>query len=103
MAALDHACERQDRDPATVHRSTQAFVLVSDDASRVAEVRSEHDGARPVLAGTAAEVADQLGAYARVGADEFIVPTFLMGSGAELEDALGALWSGVGQAGLLDA
>jgi alkanesulfonate monooxygenase SsuD/methylene tetrahydromethanopterin reductase-like flavin-dependent oxidoreductase (luciferase family) len=103
MAALDHACERHDRDPATVHRSTQALVLVSDDASRVAEVRSEHDGARPVLAGTAAEVADQLGAYARVGADEFIVPTFLMGSGAELEDALGALWSAAGQAGLLDA
>lgn len=102
MAALDHACERHDRDPATLHRSTQALVLVSDDAARVAEVRAEHAGPRPVLAGTAKEVAEQLGDYAAVGADEFIVPTALMGGGAELEDALASLWSAAADAGLLD-
>ncbi len=101
MAALDHACERHDRDPATVHRSTQALVFVSDDPARVGEVRAEHSGARAILAGSAAQVVEQLGAYQRVGADEFIVPTFLMGTGAEREDALSALWTAADEAGFL--
>ena len=77
MAARDHACARPARAPATIHRSTQAFVCVSDDPARVTEVRAEMAGARPVLAGTAEEVVDELAAYARVGADEFIVPTYV--------------------------
>ena len=103
MAALDHACERVDRDPATIHRSTQAFVLVTDDPERVSAIHAEFDGARPVLAGTAGEVVEQLAAYAEVGAGEFIVPTFRMGRGAELEDGLAALWSAAAGSGLLDA
>lgn len=61
--ALLQACEQVGRDPGTIRCSVNAMVAL--------------DGApipgRPVLAGSAAQIADQIGQYAEVGYDEFIV------------------------------
>ena len=78
-AALIAACEAAGRDPATMRTSVNALV--------------DLDGGPPVpgragLAGSAGQVADQLGQYAELGFDEFILPDWNLGGGAELADHL---------------
>ena len=75
-AVLDRHCEELGRDPATIRRSAQALVTISDDPKVVEAVRQP---GRPVLAGNAAEIVDTLGRYADAGVDEFIVPGFNLG------------------------
>lgn len=100
-AALDAACARAGRDPRAIARSTQALVKVTDSPEVAAAVIAEH-APRPVLAGTPAQIATQLEAYREAGADEFIIPTYLMGTGTELEDALSDLWDAASTAGILE-
>ena len=69
-AALVHACEKEGRDPATVWTSVNA--LIDLDGSRAAP-------GRPILAGSAQEVLDQLGHFADMGFDEFILPEWNLG------------------------
>jgi alkanesulfonate monooxygenase SsuD/methylene tetrahydromethanopterin reductase-like flavin-dependent oxidoreductase (luciferase family) len=89
-AALDARCERIDRDPATIARSTQALVFVVDDADRAAEL-VERVAPRPAIAGTPEGLAEALAGYAEVGVDEFIVPDFTLGTGTRRADALDAI------------
>lgn len=72
-AVLAGHCEAIGRDPATIRRSTQAFVRLVDDPAEAERARAAAGG-RPILAGSPAEVVDRLGAYAEAGLDEFIVP-----------------------------
>jgi len=69
---LDRHCEAIDRDPATIRRSTQAFLAMSDDPGWIERQRVYAAG-RPALTGTPAEVHDQVGTYADAGVDELIV------------------------------
>ena len=39
------------------------------------------------VAGTAAQIADQLSAYAEIGVSEFIVPDFTLGDGSRRADS----------------
>jgi F420-dependent oxidoreductase-like protein len=89
-AALDARCERIDRDPTTVARSTQALVFVLDDPVRAAEL-VERVAPRPAIAGTPEQLAEALAGYVEVGVDEFIVPDFTLGTGARRSEALDAL------------
>ena len=94
-AVLDRHCEAIGRDPAEIARSTQALVFVSDDAS-AESVRQQKEliaryAPRPSVAGTAAQIAEQVAAYAEVGVGEFIVPDFTLGQGSERADRLDAL------------
>ena len=78
-AALMAACEAAGRDPATMRTSVNALI--------------DLDGGPPVpgravLAGSADQVADQLGQYAELGFDEFILPDWNLGDGSELADNL---------------
>jgi F420-dependent oxidoreductase-like protein len=75
---LDQRCGEIDRDPATLGRSTQAFVFCSDDQDWLARHRSTPSD-RPRLIGTPAELVDQIGAYGQAGLDELIVPDWTMG------------------------
>jgi F420-dependent oxidoreductase-like protein len=88
--ALDAACDREERDPTAIQRSTQMVVLPVADPAKGAEL-VERLAPRPALAGTPASIAEQFAAYAEAGVDEIIVPTRTLGEGAERADFLAAL------------
>lgn len=90
-AVLDAHCERLGRDPGSIERSTQTMLCVTDDPARARSFLEEHRDRRAAIAGTAAEVADRIAAYAEVGVDEFIVLTSDVGRGNERLDALDGL------------
>jgi len=81
-AVLDESCERIDRDPSTVRRSTQALVHFVEPG----QDRPEVDGQS--LAGTADELVEVLAAYEEAGLDEFIVPDHVDVSLSERLDML---------------
>jgi probable F420-dependent oxidoreductase len=69
-AALIQACEQVGRDPATMRTSVNALVCLG---------ASTPPPGRAFIAGSAQELADQLGQYAELGFDEFIVPDWNLG------------------------
>lgn len=72
-AIMSAACEDRERDPASLHRSTQALVFLGDGgAEKAAEVRAT----RPAIGGTPDQLRETLAQYADAGVDEFILPTF---------------------------
>ncbi len=87
---LDRRCEAIGRDPATIARSAQALVRLTDDPSKAA---SFIDGAgdRAAVAGTIDDVLDAVGAWAEVGLDELIVPDFALGRGAARLERMDAI------------
>jgi F420-dependent oxidoreductase-like protein len=87
MKVLDAHCESEGRDPEGIRRSTQALVFLSDDDAQNRAIRKS-GGDIPAIVGNARELTDQLGAYAATGLDEFIVPDFTLGRGAERRDLL---------------
>ncbi len=85
IGALDKlhtACEQVDRDPATMWKSAQALMFMTDNVEFAEKVRSGDMGARSVV-GSTSELVDTLGRYAEAGFDEFIVPDFTLGNTAE--------------------
>jgi F420-dependent oxidoreductase-like protein len=74
-AVLDRHCEDLGRDPASIHRSANALLYMSEDADWVRSRRGRDVG-RPTILGTPAEVVDIVGAYAEAGVDELIIPDF---------------------------
>jgi F420-dependent oxidoreductase-like protein len=72
-AVLDQRCEEIGRDPAEIHRSTQALLFLSDDESWLKK-RRDRDIGRPTIVGTPAEVVEIVAAYRDAGADELIIP-----------------------------
>ena len=87
---LARACERIDRDPTTIRRSTQALVLLTDDAG-AAERFLGAVAPRAAYAGTAEGFAELVGRWREVGIDEVIVPDFVLGRGQRRLEALDAL------------
>ena len=69
-AALMRACEEVGRDPATIRTSVNALVQL--DASTPSPGRA-------VIFGSARQLADQLGQYAELGFDEFVLPDWNLG------------------------
>ena len=88
-AELERACEEVDRDPATIVRSAQALVWLTDDAA--AAERFVARGGDRAVAGSPAQVADAVAAWLDAGIDEVIVPDFALGSGRQRLDAMDAL------------
>jgi alkanesulfonate monooxygenase SsuD/methylene tetrahydromethanopterin reductase-like flavin-dependent oxidoreductase (luciferase family) len=91
---LARHCDQTGRDPASVHRSTQALVMVTDDA---AEARAFLDAVAPraAVAGPPEVFAERVAAWADAGVDEVIVPDWLLGTGNERADHLDALHAAV--------
>ncbi len=81
-AVLDRACERIGRDPFSVHRSTQALVMLTDDAER-GRAFVEAVAPRAAFAGSASEFAALCARWAEVGVDEVIVPDGALGVGEQ--------------------
>jgi alkanesulfonate monooxygenase SsuD/methylene tetrahydromethanopterin reductase-like flavin-dependent oxidoreductase (luciferase family) len=91
-SALDAACEKEDRDPATVWRSTQAVVMVTDSAEDEARAKAAAESmAQPVIYGPAARIAEAAAVWRDEGVDEVTVPDFGMPSGPQRLDAYRAL------------
>jgi alkanesulfonate monooxygenase SsuD/methylene tetrahydromethanopterin reductase-like flavin-dependent oxidoreductase (luciferase family) len=91
---LARHCDQIGRDPASIHRSTQALVMVTDDAA-AARAFLETVAPRAAVAGPPAVFADVVEAWAGAGVDEVIVPDWLLGTGAERADHLDALHASV--------
>ncbi len=79
---LRAACEQVGRDPDTMWKSAQALVFMTDNAEFAENIRSGDMGARSII-GSNDELVDQLGRYAELGFDEFIVPDFTLGGTTE--------------------
>lgn len=76
------ACEREQRDPSSVHRSAQALVFLMPDAAAADRMRAKAPAERSIV-GTPEELVEQIGRYVDLGLDEFIVPDFTLGGSAE--------------------
>ena len=84
-SALDEACEREGRDPATIRRSTQMVVFPVADPAKGARPWNRWRRARRWRAPHS--LAEQFAAYAEVGVDEIIVPTRTLGEGSQRADS----------------
>ena len=69
---LDHHCADLGRDPASITRSTQAVLQMSNDHSQLPPV--DPTSTTPLIRGSVQQVADLLAQYHAAGVDEFIVP-----------------------------
>jgi probable F420-dependent oxidoreductase len=76
------ACDQVGRDPATVWKSAQALVFINDDEGFAANIANSDMGPRSIV-GSTGQLVDELGRYAELGFDEFIVPDFTLGGTAE--------------------
>jgi alkanesulfonate monooxygenase SsuD/methylene tetrahydromethanopterin reductase-like flavin-dependent oxidoreductase (luciferase family) len=91
-SALDATCEKQDRDPATVWRSTQALVIVTDSPESEAQAKSAAEfSPQPVVYGPPERIAEAAATWRDEGVDEVIVPDFGMPRGPGRLDTYRAL------------
>ncbi|TDL07488.1 LLM class flavin-dependent oxidoreductase [Mycolicibacterium obuense] len=91
-AALDAACEKEGRDPATVWRSTQALVMVTDSPEAEAKAKAAAESTpQPVVYGPPERIAEAVGTWRSEGVDEVIVPDFAMPRGPARLDTYRAL------------
>lgn len=89
-AVLDQRCEAIDRDPATIRRSAQALVLLTDDPAKAAAFL-DSTGGRAAIGGTTDAVTEAVGAWQAVGLDEVIIPDFTLGRGTRKLDRMDAI------------
>jgi alkanesulfonate monooxygenase SsuD/methylene tetrahydromethanopterin reductase-like flavin-dependent oxidoreductase (luciferase family) len=82
LAKLLRACAQVDRDPATLWKSTQALVFMTDNAEFAANVKAGDMGERSII-GSNAQLVDIIGEYALLGFDELIIPDFTLGATAQ--------------------
>ena len=93
---FERCCDEIGRDPSTVHRSTQALVLLTDDRTSAREF-VERAAPRAAFAGTAEEFAHLCDRYAAIGIDEVVVPDAALGTGARKLESMDALRAAVGR------
>jgi F420-dependent oxidoreductase-like protein len=85
LSVLRGHCEVTDRDPGTIHVSTQAVTYLSTDEEWLKDKR-DPEPRRPLIAGTPAEVTAIVGRYQEAGADELIIPDFSFSSVEQVKD-----------------
>ena len=79
LEKLHVACEQVERDPATLWKSTQALVFMTDNAELAENIKSGDMGERSII-GSNDRLVDEIGRYAELGFDELIVPDFTLGA-----------------------
>jgi len=72
------ACQAVDVDPSSLHTSVQATFFLTDDADKIAAIKGGENGERSI-AGSPAQIVDEIGKYAELGFDEVIIPDFTLG------------------------
>lgn len=73
------ACETEGRDPASICRSAQGLVYITDSDAQRDELLAKVPADRAIV-GTTAEIVDVIGQYAEAGLDEFALPDFSLGA-----------------------
>ncbi len=84
---LDRRCAGIDRDPATIARSCQALVCVTDSMTVAADFVASNQP-RAAIAGPMEHLVDVVGAWRAVGIGEVIVPDWTLGNGSGRRDLL---------------
>jgi alkanesulfonate monooxygenase SsuD/methylene tetrahydromethanopterin reductase-like flavin-dependent oxidoreductase (luciferase family) len=79
LAKLHVACDQVQRDPATLWKSTQALVFMSDDADLATNIKAGDMGPRSII-GSNAQLVDEIARYVELGFDELIIPDFTLGA-----------------------
>jgi F420-dependent oxidoreductase-like protein len=72
---LDEHCARIGRDPKTIHRTTQAIILLDQEPG---------EARHPVIGGSPAQIVDTIGQWRESGLDELLIPT--LGTPAEARE-----------------
>ena len=78
------------RDPGEIRHSTQALVMLTDDAA-LAERFVQNVGGRAAVGGTVEQLAEVVVGWRDAGVDEVIIPDFVLGRGAQRADAYDAI------------
>jgi probable F420-dependent oxidoreductase len=89
-AELARRCERVERDPATIARSTQALFAVLDDDAEADRFVARY-APQPAVAGRPERIAESIAAWRDAGVDEIVVPDWPLGTGNRRRDAMDAL------------
>lgn len=92
---LARHCDEIGRDPSSIHRSTQALVLLTDDRGE-ADAFVERAAGRAAIAGPPHAFAEVVAGWSDAGVDEVIVPDWDLGRGGARIDAMDALRAAVG-------
>ncbi|HEY6530961.1 MAG TPA: LLM class flavin-dependent oxidoreductase [Acidimicrobiales bacterium] len=95
---LARHCDEIGRDPASIRRSTQALVLVTEDRA-AADAGVERAGGRAAVAGPPEVFAETVAGWSEAGVDEVIVPDWDLGpvdARADVMDALREAVAGLG-------
>ena len=80
------ACAAVDRDPATIRRSSQAMVFLTDDDATSTKLRAKAPADRSLI-GRPSELIDLIGTYVEAGVNEFAIPDFTLGRTREARRA----------------
>ena len=91
---LEAKCDQAGRDPATILRSAQALVMVSDDARASAEF-IDRVSPRAAIAGPVERFVEEVQQWAAVGVTEVIVPDMALGRGSRRLENIDALRAAV--------
>lgn len=78
VSVLEAHCEDVGRDPASIHKSTQALLFLSDDQQHLDEIRGRDLPVRTMV-GNPEQLTEIVAAYRDAGVDELIVPDFTLG------------------------
>jgi alkanesulfonate monooxygenase SsuD/methylene tetrahydromethanopterin reductase-like flavin-dependent oxidoreductase (luciferase family) len=89
-AVLDQACDDIGRNPATIRRSTQALVWLTDSKSD-ARLFLDAAGGRAAFAGTAEQFANLAAQWRDAGVDEMVIPDWHLGTGAQRAESIEAI------------
>jgi F420-dependent oxidoreductase-like protein len=88
---LAQRCEQIGRDPAAIRHSTQALVLLTDDADVAERFNTEVGSRRAAVGGPVERFAEVVAGWRDAGVDEVIVPDFVLGSGQRKLEAYDAI------------
>ena len=95
MKNLVTACEKEGRDPATIHKSVQALFFISPDTASGDALRGKVPVERSIV-GTTSQIVDAIGEYQEQGFDEVIVPDFTLGgTAAQRAESYDIIWNEV--------
>ncbi|MGK2928321.1 MAG: TIGR03560 family F420-dependent LLM class oxidoreductase [Acidimicrobiales bacterium] len=87
VSVLEGHCADVGRDPASIHKSTQALLFLSDDEAYLDKMR-DRDLPVKAMIGTPPQLTEIVAAYRDAGVDELIIPDFNLGSGQQRVEIL---------------